>query len=857
MDTGWVRSLEDLIASPPDLPVVSALPAIIDAGVPGLASVVTAPPGTGKTTLLPPALTVGLAEAGAAGKVLVTQPRRVAVRAAARRIASLLGEKVGGQVGYTVRGDSQTSRATRVEMVTPGILLRRLQSDPELPGVCGVVLDEFHERDLDTDLALAFLLDVRSTVREDLTLSLTSATLEADRTSALLAQAIGEKPATINIPGVAHPLDIRWAPPARGMEALGPVGPDRIGVRREFLGHIARTIMDALDSTDGDILVFLPGVGEIESVRALLGSPDGADVRVLHGALPARDQDEVLSPGSRRRIVLSTSIAESSLTVPGVRVVIDSGLAREPRLDAGRAVTRLATVPASRARLEQRAGRAARLGAGVAIRLMDEVEWARRPSQSAPGIAVEDLTDARLQAAVWGNADMASLALLDAPPVGSLEAAGGRLRSLGAIDEVGAPTAMGRELARFPLDPPLGRALVDSAPQIGRERAARYVALLSEDPRVPAADLAAFERRLSSSSDHGLKTRVRDQSARLLSLVSDTIAATQVGDSSLSHEDALALVVALARPEWIARKRPDSPAYLLANGLGAQLPANSPLEGEEWLAVAGIDRSGTSRQARILSAVPISPDDALRAAAPLRSCHVTISLQGDKIRAFESENLGAIELSTRPTDSIDEAQAFDIVTQGLSKQGLASLGWNDAATNLRARMSALHQAIGAPWPDVSDEALIKRADEWLAPHTLKLAQGTPLSQISMLDALRALLPWPDAARLDELAPESLEIPAGGLKKIDWSTGTPILTLRVQQAFGWVDTPVLADGRLPLLLHLTDPAGRPAAVTSDLRSFWSGPYQDVRSQLRGRYPKHPWPEDPVTAQPTSRAKPRVR
>ena len=491
-----MTTLEELVSNPPELPVTRALGAIAAATRPGGCAVVTAPPGTGKTTLLPPAVAVALSgHEASAGRVLVTQPRRVAARAAARRIARLLGEEVGGQVGYSVRGDSRVSERTRVEMVTPGVALRRLQRDPELPGVAGLVIDEFHERDLDTDLALAFTLDARSALREDLFIALTSATLEASRTVSWLREATGEEPALVDIPGDIFPLELRYAPPPRGVEAVGAIGNERVGVRREYLAHVAHTVEDTVATTEGSVLVFLPGVGEIETVRGALNVP-GVEVLTLHGQLSAAEQDRALSPTDQRRVILSTSIAESSLTVPGVSVVVDAGLAREPRFDAGRSLSSLVTVPASLARLEQRAGRAARTGPGIAVRVMDPVDVARRPAQSAPGIATQDLTDARLQVAAWGT-PVEDLALLDAPPAGTWQAAGERLSSLGAIDEAGASTALGRTLASLPLDPPLGRALLAASALLGASKAARFVALLSEDVRRRSSDLAAPRRRAS------------------------------------------------------------------------------------------------------------------------------------------------------------------------------------------------------------------------------------------------------------------------------------------------------------------------------------------------------------------------
>ena len=863
-------TLEELVSHPPQLPVTRALGDIAAATRPGGCAVVTAPPGTGKTTLLPPAVAVALARHDAsAGRVLVTQPRRVAARAAARRIARLLGEEVGGQVGYSVRGDSRVSERTRVEMVTPGVALRRLQRDPELPGVSALIVDEFHERDLDTDLALAFALDARSALRDDLFVALTSATLEASRTVDFLRSSTGEEPALVDIPGDIFPLELRYAPPPRGVEAVGAIGNERVGVRREYLAHVARTVEDTVASTDGSVLVFLPGVGEIETVRSNLHLGD-IPVLTLHGQLSAAEQDRALSPASGRRVILSTSIAESSLTVPGVSVVVDAGLAREPRFDAGHGLSSLVTVPAALARLEQRAGRAARTGPGIAVRVMDAVDVARRPAQSAPGIATQDLTDARLQVAAWGT-PVEELALLDAPPAGTWEAAGQRLSSLGAIDEAGAATALGRTLASLPLDPPLGRALLASSALLGASKAARFVALLSEDVRVPGADLGAWERRLGrggargASGAHAQAARVKETQARLERLAkrlpnssaTNALAPTPARQDAhgRTREDELALTCALAHPEWIARRRPGSMAYILAGGVGAELPQGSPLEGQEWLAVASIDRAPASRHARILAAVPLSEEDALAAGAALLETRTQASIDKGALNASRTRTLGAIPLKAAPASSLSEEEATALVAEHLAAHGLGDLGWGKEASSLRERMRVLHEVLGDPWPDVSDEALARTADQWLIPWAKRLANGGSLSKVSMLDALRSMLPWPDAARLDELAPEKMPIPSGGTRPIDWSGAHPVLTLRVQQAFGWTDTPRLVDGRVPLVLHLTDPAGRPAAVTSDLTSFWAGPYRDVRAQLRGRYPKHPWPEDPLHAEPTNRAKRR--
>lgn len=854
--------LEQLIAAPPPLPVAESLEALTALATPGNCALITAPAGSGKTTLLSPAIAVALG--GLENRrVLVTQPRRVAVRAAARRIASLLGQDVGQEVGYSVRGDRRVSETTRIEMLTPGVLLRRLQNDPELPGVGAVVLDEFHERDLDTDLALAFCLDVRTSLREDLFLAITSATLDTDPVAKLLAKATGTACITTEIPTPIHSLDIVYKPMSQ--PALTPNSQGHMGVNPKFLAHCSQVVAAEVGQTEDDILVFLPGVGEIERVRQLLSPQVGDDVEILslHGQLSGPEQDRIFSPSAKQRIILATAIAESSLTVPRVRTVVDAGLAREPRLDVRRGIGQLVTLPASRARLAQRAGRAARLGPGKAIRLMDKVDYARRPAHSQPQIATSQLTNMRLQAAVWGAKNPGDLYLLDPPPSGAWSQAGQQLRALGAIDDDGAATKVGRKLAKLPLEPALARALWHGSALIGIRDAAQCVATLAQDLRVSDGDLARFASKIlfqgarqgSGAHQSSEAGQIRREAKRL-----EAIAKTEFGNQTLGKslekrgfQDCLALISALAYPQLLACKRPDSDTYLLANGVGAQLESHSPLIGQQWLAVSAVDRAPTSRQARILAAVPISEDDALAAGQALVNERDQITIENGQVSGIKQQRLGQIVLRTSATAPSPE-QAFEAVKQYLHKQGLQALNWSKEATNLRQRMEALHLGLGSPWPDVSEQALLASQDSWLAPYGQLLTHRS-ISQIPMLEVMRSMLPWPQAAQLDELAPVNMLIPSGISKAIDWSSGRPVLTLRVQQAFGWTSSPRLIGGEVALLLHLTDPAGRPVAITDDLASFWAGPYQQVRSQLRGRYTKHPWPQDPLNATPTNRAKPR--
>lgn len=852
--------LEQLIAAPPPLPVAESLEALTALAAPGNCALITAPAGSGKTTLLAPAIAVALGRLENR-RVLVTQPRRVAVRAAARRIASLLGQDIGQEVGYSVRGDRRVSEATRIEMLTPGVLLRRLQNDPELPGVGAVVLDEFHERDLETDLALAFCLDVRTNLREDLFLAITSATLDANPVAELLTKATGAACITTEIPTPIHSLDIVYKPTSQA--ALTPNSQGRMGVNPKFLAHCSQVVAGEVGQTDYDILVFLPGVGEIEQVRQLLNPQVGDDVEILslHGQLSGPEQDQIFSPSAKQRVILATAIAESSLTVPKVRTVVDAALAREPRLDVRRGISQLVTLPASRARLAQRAGRAARLGPGRAIRLMDKVDYARRPAHSQPQIATSQLTNMRLQAAVWGAKTPADLYLLDPPPSGAWSQAGQQLRALGAISDDGAATKSGHKLAKLPLEPALARALWKGSALIGITDAAQCVATLAQDLRVGDGDLARLASKIlfQSASQNGSAhqgseaSQIRREAKRLEAIAKTEFEAPEKSLEKRGFQDRLALISALAYPQLLACRRPDSDTYLLANGVGAQLESNSPLIGQQWLAVSAVDRAPTSRQARILAAVPISDDDALAAGQELINEHEQITIENGRVSAIKQQRLGQIVLRTSATEPSPD-KALEAVKQYLHKQGLQALNWSKEATNLRQRMEALYLALGWPWPDVSDQALLASQDSWLAPYGQLLTQRS-ISQIPMLEVMRAMLPWPQAAQLDELAPVNMLIPSGVSKAIDWSSGRPVLTLRVQQAFGWTSSPRLIGGEVALLLHLTDPAGRPVAITDDLTSFWAGPYQQVRSQLRGRYTKHPWPQDPVNATPTNRAKPR--
>ncbi|MFF0552403.1 ATP-dependent helicase HrpB [Streptomyces sp. NPDC004311] len=847
------------------LPVREAVPALVSALDAHGTAVLCAPPGTGKTTLVPLVL-AGLVGGGAPRRVVVAEPRRIAARAAARRMAWLLGEGVGGSVGFTVRGERVVGPDTVVEVVTTGVLLQRLQRDQELAGVDVVVLDECHERHLDADTVAAFLLDVRAALRPELRLVAASATTDA----AGWARLLGDAP-VVEAAGVAYPVETVWAPPAR------PVRPPH-GMRVDpaQLAHVASVVRRALAERSGDVLCFLPGVGEIARVAGQLAGVD-AEVLQVHGRAPAAVQDAALTPAGHRRVILSTAVAESSLTVPGVRVVVDSGLAREPRVDHARGLGALATVRASRAAGRQRAGRAGREAPGVVYRCWTEAEDGRLPAFPAPEIRIADLAQFALQAACWGDPDASGLALLDRPPAGAMAAAREVLGAVGAVDGAGRPTPRGTRMAGLGLHPRLARALLDGATALGARRAAELVALLSEEPpREYGDDLAAAWRRARTAGD-GYQARWRTESRRLeraAGAAAGAAGGTGAGggkpgaagpggggagndDAAGSDDGAAGLVAALAFPERVARARGEG-AFLMASGTGAELGEGSGLRRAPWLAVAVADRSPHAASARIRLGAVVDEDTARAAAGHLFSAGEEVRWEAGDLVARAVERLGAIELAARPLREPDPALVRAALLDGLRSEGLGLLRWSADARTLRARLGFLHRTLGGAWPDVADDAaLVERADDWLEPELSRARRRADLGRIDAGQALNRLLPWStgEAARLDELAPERIEVPSGSRIRVDYTDGQPVLAVKLQELFGLAETPRVAG--VPVLVHLLSPAGRPAAVTADLASFWQGGYRAVRAELRGRYPKHPWPEDPATALPTRHTNARLQ
>jgi ATP-dependent helicase HrpB len=793
--------------------------------------VLVAPPGTGKTTLVPLALAGTLP-----GRIVVAEPRRVAARAAARRMAALLGEAVGGRVGYSVRGDTRRSAATRIEVVTTGLLVRRLQADPELSGVDAVILDECHERHLDTDLGLAFALDVRAALRPDLQLLAMSATAQAQRLATLLG-GDGDPAPVVEAPGALHDVDIVWAPPPTPVDP-----PHGLRVDPRLLTHVAATVRRALAEQSGDVLVFLPGAGEIGTVAGRLSGLD-ADVLPLHGRLPAAAQDAALLAGPRRRVVLATALAESSLTVPGVRIVVDAGLSRVPRADLSRGLGSLVTVRASRAAVTQRAGRAGREGPGAVYRCWTAAENDRLPAHDEPEVVTADLTAFALELACWGAPGGRGLALLDPPPDASLAVAEQTLRGLGAVDDEGRATARGRELTAVGVHPRLARALLDGAPLVGRRRAAEIVALLSGDTSFRGDDLGAAWRRLRDGADRGATARWREEVVRLERAVQDAV------PPRLPDDTAAGLVVGLAHPERLARRRPGSTGtYLMAAGTGAELAPGTALAGAPWLAIAVADRSPGRRDARVRAAVAIDEATALEAGAALHLERDEVTWRDGDVSGARVERLGSIVLTERPLPDPDPADVARAVAEGLRLEGLGLLHWTPAAIALRARLAAAHAGLGDPWPAVDDETLLAAIDVSSA------RSRADLTRLDVVAALRGLLPWQLAGDLDVVVPERVEVPTGSRIRIDYADpDVPTLSVRVQEVFGWAQAPLVAGRRLRL--QLLSPAQRVVATTADLAGFWVTGYPAVRGELRGRYPRHPWPEDPAVASATKRVKPR--
>ncbi len=815
------------------LPIDAVLDDLSRALAENNAAVLVAPPGAGKTTRAP----LVLLDAPWVGskKIIVLEPRRIAARASAERMARTLGERVGDTVGYRVRFGSKVSRATRIEVVTEGIFSRQILDDPELTGVAAVLFDEFHERSLDADLGLALARDAQTGLREDLRILVMSATLDGAR----IAKLLGNAP-VIASEGRAYPVETRY---------LGRK-PD-VQLERQMADAIAM----ALRADPGSVLAFLPGAAEIRRTQNFLGErihDASIEIVPLFGALDAAVQDRAIAPAPKgqRKVVLATSIAETSLTIEGVRIVVDSGVARVPRYEPDIGLTRLETVRASRAAVDQRRGRAGRTEPGVCYRLWDEPQTASLAAYTQPEILSADLSSLVLDLAQWGVSDPASLAFLDSPPAPALNEARSLLHELGALDADGRITAEGKSLRALALTPRLARMIVDSHRLGAGEEAAEIAAVLTE--RGLGGDSADLDARL----DQFRRDRSqRASSARQLAQRwASQVAATEGAHSS---DDVLStgVMLALAFPDRVARNRGNG-TFVLANGRGAAVDQASALARAPYIAVAEL--TGTAASGRILLAAPILRSDIeLRFADQIESAdEVTFDRDAMALRARRKRTLHAITLSEAPLTLSPSAETARVLADGLVAAGLDRLPWSKPLKQWRDRVMFLRKAEADAWPDLSDDALAARREDWLVPSLFDKTSLKEFSSGDLSDVLMTLLPWELRARLEREAPTHFEAPTGTKLPIDYEAEQgPTIAVRLQELFGLNAHPSIAKGAVPLVLELLSPAHRPVQVTRDLPGFWRGSYAAVRSDLRGRYPRHPWPEDPANAMPTRRVKPR--
>lgn len=838
----------------PPLPIDDALPRLRAALTNGTRAVLQAPPGAGKTTRVPLAL---LDEPWlASGKVIMLEPRRLATRAAAHHMAGLLGERTGQTVGYRVRGDSRVSRSTRVEVVTEGVLTRVIQDDPSLEGIAALIFDEFHERNLVADLGLALAIQSAELLRPELRLLVMSATLDGERVARLLGGA-----PVVTSAGRAFGVETRWVPRREGQRVEGAV---------------AATVEQAMREHEGDVLVFLPGAAEIRRTASILSGRllgPRTTIYSLHGSLPTEEQDRAIapSPPGTRKVVLSTSVAETSLTIEGVRIVVDSGLSRIPRFSPRTGMTRLETVRVARDSADQRRGRAGRVSTGFCYRLWSEGEEAQLLAHRNPEILEADLAPLALELAAAGIASPEALRWLDLPPAGALTQARELLRSLGALASDGRLTAHGKEMAGAGIHPRLAH-LVLTGERMGAGALACDVAallgerdLLRRDAAVNDPDLRTRLELLRARggaddprADRARVFQVRDEARRLR--------AERGGRDSAWHDekdnvldrardnvpgdDLLGALVALAYPDRIARRRSDTRGRVqLRNGLGAVVNAGSALADSEWIAIAETDGAKSEARVYLGATLDAAAVHELFADAIEREDVVEFDAAVGGVVATRRERLGALVLSDRALHAPDPDAVTAAMIAGIRRHGLTVLPFDESVERLRQRVSFL-RTIDPTWPDWSDAALLATLEEWLGPTLHGLRRRSELARLDLPSALLGTLPWASRGALDTLAPTHLEVPSGSRIAVDYASPTaPALPVRLQELFGLADTPRLAGGKVPVVLHLLSPARRPVQVTSDLAGFWRTTYFDVRKDLRGRYPKHSWPDNPLQAAPT--------
>ncbi len=847
--------------STPPLPIDAVLPDLAATLGRGTSAVLQAPPGAGKTTGVPLAL---LGASWLTGqKIIILEPRRLATRAAARRMAQLLGQGVGGTVGFRVRGETRVSRATRIEVVTEGILTRMLQGDPSLEGVGLVIFDEFHERSLDADLALALTLETRDVLRPDLRVLVMSATLDGAGVAGLLGGA-----PVITSEGRAYPVDTRYV--------------ERRGELR-VEDAAASVVRRALSSDEGDVLVFLPGAGEIRRACDLLvggALPPRTHVRPLHGTLSPAEQDDAILPSApgERKVVLATSIAETSLTIEGVRIVIDGGLSRVPRFSPRTGMTSLETVRVSRASADQRRGRAGRVAPGVCYRLWGEHEQHHLVAHSSPEILEADLAPLALELAAFGVDDPAALRWLDEPPSAAYAQARELLVELGALEAVsesapdGRITPRGRRMAGLPLHPRLAHMVVEAETLGALPLACDLAALLSERDPIQGSPASPpdsdIESRLAllrgrghalppgqTASGDALR-RIRAESARLLAALGGARTRETKLEAVADDTSAAALLLAFAYPDRIGQLRaPRSGRFLLRNGNGAALSGAQSLSDSAYIVAAELD--GRRPESRIFLAARVDLMEIERHFADQITLDREISwdVREGAVVARERERLGAIVLAERPLRDPDPDAVRAVLLDGIRQAGLDALPWSDGARSVRQRLAFL-RGVAASWPDVSDSTLTETLGTWLGPYLGSARSLRDVGRIDLAGALLATLSSDKRASLEELAPTHIVVPSGSRIPIDYADpAAPVLAVRLQEMFGLADTPRIARGAVPLTVHLLSPAQRPVQVTRDLAGFWRTSYFDVRKEMRGRYPKHYWPDDPMQAEPTRRTKPR--
>ncbi|MCS5694313.1 ATP-dependent helicase HrpB [Cyanobium sp. FGCU-6] len=831
----------------PPLPIDDQLETIVAALGPGATVLLQAPPGAGKTTRVPLAL---LAAFGAAGSILMIEPRRLAARGAATRLAQGLGERAGEQVGYAVRMESRTSAATRVEVVTGGIFLRRLQADPALEGVVCVIFDEFHERGAEADLALALVRQARSLLRPDLRLLVMSATLDLDPLAGSLDGAT-----VITSEGRSHPVAVSHQPPR----------PDE-SLPRQVVRALEAHWLEASGPPATVALVFLPGQREIRATQRALTERSwaaGMPICPLHGQLPLAAQVEAIGPGKggRPRVVLATSIAESSLTIEGVELVVDSGLSRRSRFDPGTGMDGLVTLPASLASAEQRRGRAGRLGPGRCVRLWSPAESQRRPAFDPPELLEVDPVPMALQLAAWGSPAGEGLPWITPPPSAALQEALDVLRQLGALEEAGSVSRHGRALAGLGLHPRLGHMLLQAAPRGWLPIAAALAVLLSErdplDRQEVGADLLARLDwlRATDRRDEHRRRPLQWLQAQLLRQVRAALGGDTAGPPAPPEpapEDVItARLLAWAFPERIALSRGQADGrFLLRSGRGARLHPTDPLAGATALAVATVDGEGSDARILLATVLPDAVREELAAAEGHLHGEARWDGASERVRCERLLRLDALVLERTPWSGADPDAVRAALGEGLRQMGLEALPWTHRSRQLQRRLALAHRHLGAPWPDRTLEGLAGNLNAWLGPQLAGLLSRQDLQRLDLEEALWEGLPWELRRQLDAWLPEELAIPSGRRARIDYGEEEGVLAVKLQELFGCPALPPLLEGRVPLTVHLLTPAGRPAAITRDLAGFWTNGYAEVRRELRGRYPRHPWPVDPRTAVATA-------